>query len=435
MLRSVLLFSLLFILGCQKSSQSDQTAITEDSKNNEKVIYGDDDRKDIFEIQSSALLELSKSTVALMEKSKLKQNSDGSYNVTSTKYSDDYRLCSSEPFFEQRLAAFCSGSLVGKNLILTAGHCITSQAQCDSTRFVFGFAITEKGKQPEVVRDVYSCKKIVSRALNNSTGLDYAIIELTEKVLNRKPLKVRREGVADTGTPLTVIGHPSGLPLKVASGGKVRNVQDQFFVTSLDTYGGNSGSAVFNSENGEIEGVLVRGEDDYVANGSCNLSNRCAETGCRGEDVTRIDVIRDLIPALEDDDTELPPDPPSQPREYAVAQVIAIPDRYPTGIVSSIEVKESVFGKKVSIGVNIDHTYVGDLKLVLVDPIGKEYILRDRKGGRQLNLVGVFGENLESQVDLKVLSTVDTVGVWKLKVSDLISRDTGTLKSWKIKVE
>ncbi len=434
MLRIILITSIILSIGCQKNSNLNEPTTTEDSKNQEKVIYGDDDRKDIYEVQSSNLLELSKSTVALIEKSKLKQNSDGSYNVTSTKYSDDYRLCSSEPFFEQRLAAFCSGSLVGKNLILTAGHCITSQSQCDSTRFVFGFAITEKGKQPEVVRDVYSCKKIISRALNNSTGLDYAIIELAEDVLNRKPLKVRREGVADTGTPLTVIGHPSGLPLKVASGGKVRSVKDQFFVTSLDTYGGNSGSAVFNSETGEIEGVLVRGENDYVVRGSCNVSNRCAEASCRGEDVTRIDVIRDLIPALEDD-TELPPDPPTLPREYAVAQVIAIPDRNPTGILSSVDVKESVLGKKVSVGVDIEHTYVGDLKLVLVDPEGKEYVLRDRKGGRQQNLAGVFGENLDSQVDLKLLSTVESIGVWKLKVSDLISRDVGSLKSWKIKVE
>jgi hypothetical protein len=37
-----------------------------------------------------------------------------------------------------------------------------------------------------------------------------------------------------------------------------------------------------------VAGILVRGETDYVANGSCNIVNVCAETGCRGEDITYV---------------------------------------------------------------------------------------------------------------------------------------------------
>ena len=59
-------------------------------------------------------------------------------------------------------------------------------------------------------------------------------------------------------------------------------------MANLDTYGGNSGSAVFNAKTGLVEGILVRGEQDYVQKGDCRVSNVCPADGCRGEDVTKI---------------------------------------------------------------------------------------------------------------------------------------------------
>ena len=85
-----------------------------------------------------------------------------------------------------------------------------------------------------------------------------------------------------------MIGHPCGLPQKFADGATVRdNTPKAFFVANLDTYGGNSGSPVFNSSNQAVEGILVRGENDFVTNGTCFVSLVCPTTGCRGEDVTR----------------------------------------------------------------------------------------------------------------------------------------------------
>jgi V8-like Glu-specific endopeptidase len=87
-----------------------------------------------------------------------------------------------------------------------------------------------------------------------------------------------------------VIGHPTGLPTKVSAGANVRSVNDVYFVANLDTFGGNSGSAVFNAETGEIEGILVRGERDYRYNSArgCYVPNTCVNLGCRGEDSTLI---------------------------------------------------------------------------------------------------------------------------------------------------
>ena len=96
-----------------------------------------------------------------------------------------------------------------------------------------------------------------------------------------------------------MIGHPSGLPTKFAGGAAVRNnQQNAFFVANLDTYGGNSGSPVFNSNTHAVEGILVRGETDFVQQGNCNVSLVCPSTGCRGEDCTRTTEFEQFVPRV-----------------------------------------------------------------------------------------------------------------------------------------
>jgi V8-like Glu-specific endopeptidase len=86
------------------------------------------------------------------------------------------------------------------------------------------------------------------------------------------------------------------LPLKVAENAFVRDNSNSSYMTcNLDTYGGNSGSPVFNSETHEVEGILVRGETDFEPSGNCNVSLVCPTTGCRGEDVTRTTEFAHLI--------------------------------------------------------------------------------------------------------------------------------------------
>jgi hypothetical protein len=77
------------------------------------------------------------------------------------------------------------------------------------------------------------------------------------------------------------------------------NTPVPFFAANLDTYGGNSGSPVFNATSGTVEGILVRGENDFVSNGSCYVSLVCPTTGCRGEDVTRSTVWSSKVPKIK----------------------------------------------------------------------------------------------------------------------------------------
>ncbi len=211
-------------------------------------------------------------------------------------------ICSNARFSQQITAASCSGFLVAPNYLVTAGHCITSQSDCENYKWVFDYKQSEEEKAEFTVlaADVYSCKRIIERELDRGSRDDFALIELDREVENRTPLEFRTEGKVEDDAPLVVIGHPSGLPTKIADGANVRdNFGSVYFSANLDTFGGNSGSAVFNSETGVVEGILVRGETDYVyTSRGCRVPKVCTEDGCMGEHVTRITNITSLMEEL-----------------------------------------------------------------------------------------------------------------------------------------
>ena len=268
-----------------------------------KVIYGTDDRKDLYQItgpNAPMLRGLAGSTVALFHAARVKIKGDPKTAVLGLAPYGTQRMCKDEPFYDQESGAFCSGSLVAPDMIMTAGHCITSEEDCKSSKFVFGFAVVEEGRLPQTVpvSEVYGCAKLIGRA-QAVRGADWALIKLDRRVANHAPLQINRADDLKNGAKLFVIGHPSGLPTKIAGGGSVRNASlVDYFEAVLDTYKGSSGSAVFNAVTGKIEGILVEGEQDFELRPgqNCVQSKRCAEDACRGEDVTKISVVAGMIP-------------------------------------------------------------------------------------------------------------------------------------------
>lgn len=260
-----------------------------------KVIYGDDNRLDVYQVTRADMREIADSTVALIPQSDLANDGKGMVKILSTSYGKWRNLCSDEPFFDQPTAANCSGSLVGEDLIATAGHCV-SRSTCSSYAFVFGYKMTDAKTAPESVSEseVYSCKEIVAHEYTDNQ--DYALVRLDRPVRGHRPLTIQQTPV-QPGDGIYVVGHPSGLPTKVADGAAVREQLGSYFTSNLDTYGGNSGSAVFNARTHEVVGILVRGAPDFVydRDRKCTVSNRCAEDGCRGEDVTNISYINDAL--------------------------------------------------------------------------------------------------------------------------------------------
>lgn len=261
-----------------------------------KVIYGDDNRVDVYASKNSDFVELAKSTAAMIPKSNLSKGWFSDVYKLKAKSLADRGVCKSERFANQPTAANCSGFLVSDKLLVTAGHCIRSMSDCKGSYWVFNYKMNNSSQYPTEYSEenVYKCNKIVSQSLNNSTMDDYALIELDKTVTVARPAKFRKSGKVSVNDKLVVIGHPTGLPTKIADGAQVRALKNKYFTANLDTYGGNSGSAVFNVVTGEVEGILVRGETDYVRNGGCQVSNRVSNNGGRGEDVTFITNIKEL---------------------------------------------------------------------------------------------------------------------------------------------
>lgn len=262
-----------------------------------KVIYGEDNRVDVFESRKSMYVELAKSTAAMIPNSALRNETNGLVKIGGTTL-QGRGICAKERFAKQPTAANCSGFLVGDKYLVTAGHCIENQVDCNNYKWVFDYKVdhSEQGSVDVEKTAIYSCKSIVERSLDGATQDDYAMIELDRVVTDREPLKFRQRGKPLANAALVVIGHPTGLPTKIADGANVRSHEAKFFRANLDTYGGNSGSAVFNAKSGMVEGILVRGENDYIYSSAdrCQVSNVCPDTGCAGEDVTYITNIKAL---------------------------------------------------------------------------------------------------------------------------------------------
>lgn len=262
-----------------------------------KVIYGKDDRMDIYESSDNLMKEIALSTAAQIMNKNLVQ--EGNIFTIKADTLEQSGMCKSERFSQQMAAGNCSGFLVAPDKLVTAGHCINSDYDCSQHAWVFDFANkTEEVSSFKLSGDqVYRCTKIIERQKDARTQADYAVLKLDRPVVGRSPLKFRKEGKPADDAVMTVIGHPTGLPTKITAAADMRNNSNPvFFVTNADTYGGNSGSAVVDSRTGIVEGILVRGDQDYARSSEgCMVSVYRDQNGGRGEDITRITIINDLM--------------------------------------------------------------------------------------------------------------------------------------------
>lgn len=204
------------------------------------------------------------------------------------------RVCPTERFADQPVLSQCTGFLIAPDLLMTAGHCVQTKYQCEQFRWVFGH---KKGVDRLPRKDVYRCEKIVASELTDSvfSTRDYALIKLDREVEGREPLPVRTDGYVDKDEPLAAIGHPSGLPMKIADNARVTSRRINFFYSNLDTFSGNSGSPVINTRTGLVEGILIQGASDYVkSQEGCRVSRLHSSEDDDEEKVFRLPRVDDL---------------------------------------------------------------------------------------------------------------------------------------------
>jgi Trypsin-like peptidase domain len=250
----------------------------------EKGIFGNDDRKDLFTLEAERAelaavsgdtsyhdkaLKNAAAVCCLVQASKLIPNGDESVKLKTIPFAesqhDTIKMCPLERFSTQPCGAFCTGFLVAPDVVVTAGHCVNADS-VETTRFVFGFRMTSATQAVTTFPkgSVYSGKALLGHKLVNSTGEDWAVVKLDRPVADVTPVKFRKTEKIGNSDKVYVIGFPTGLPCKVAANAKVNQNGNEFvFTGNLDTYGGNSGSPVFNLTTHEVEGILVRGGQDF----------------------------------------------------------------------------------------------------------------------------------------------------------------------------
>lgn len=102
-----------------------------------------------------------------------------------------------------------------------------------------------------------------------------------------------------------------------------------------------------------------------------------------------------------------------------------IPDNDAAGVSSVLTAEDK--GKIVTavLAVDITHTYVGDLRVVL-EHAGKSLIVHDRAGGGD--------DDLKRSFDLPELAGQASAGEWRLSLFDTAGQDVGKLNGWSVQL-
>ncbi|MGE0791516.1 MAG: proprotein convertase P-domain-containing protein [Sandaracinaceae bacterium] len=122
---------------------------------------------------------------------------------------------------------------------------------------------------------------------------------------------------------------------------------------------------------------------------------------------------------------DAPPPPPSEVRRFESTDAVAIPDDEPAGATSTLTVSDTGTAGAVEVELDVTHTYVGDLKIVLSHG-GVDAVLWDEAGGS--------ADDIHQTVRAAAFDGASLAGEWVLHVSDNAAADVGTLEGWALVV-
>lgn len=286
-----------------------------------KSVYGDvDSRQEITECLPDEILRDSKCVVSLWDIFNImpvgndntkRQLITKSFTRSLTHYcirenneyiteSDEMYLSDDVKYYEQQTGAFGTGFLAyhpinKKKYIFTATHNLNDR-NLTGVRFVFGFTKeTVKDHTVTVPKDNIfegqSCRRVdkwTMIELEREVDEKWIAAELCNKVVTKRQR-------------VHMIGHGCGLSMKLSSGSQVVQDSDStLFLSNLDSFCGNSGSPIFDSETHKVVGMMSGGKVDYIKNPddkvvSLQLSYKDWNEKGEGETCIRVSTIVEWI--------------------------------------------------------------------------------------------------------------------------------------------
>lgn len=147
---------------------------------------------------------------------------------------------------------YCTGTLVGPDLFITAGHCVDSTtAGHDYVAMNFEYAA---GSSTLLAQDFYKITELVEEG----GSLDYSVIRLEGNPGLKYGWATLRTNQADVGELITIVQHPGGRAKEVEVG-HVAGYQGSYYTYGdLDTEPGSSGSGIVDSK-GNLVGIHTNG--------------------------------------------------------------------------------------------------------------------------------------------------------------------------------
>ncbi|MGI6856888.1 M6 family metalloprotease domain-containing protein [Mesorhizobium sp. 1B3] len=116
----------------------------------------------------------------------------------------------------------------------------------------------------------------------------------------------------------------------------------------------------------------------------------------------------------------------------AASPMLSIPDDKAAGVSSTIAIAQSGTVAELKVSVDIKHSYIGDLRVVLTSPAGRSTVLHPQLGGSADNLITTYSSAVPGILDDMVGQPI--MGVWTLNVSDRARVDVGKLRKWSIEL-
>lgn len=201
-------------------------------------------------------------------------------------YGEYHSLCRDDPFWDQPVALErldgvptdfgYTGYLVDAQTVLTCWHGwehFSSRAQVA----VFGYARRDAQADPlelpvsqvlpvaaRPVSDPGAAPVAADSAARPRGGSprDWVLLRLEHPVTHLGALEPPALALPRTGRAVYTLGHPCGLPLKLADRARVLAVDGASFRSDLDTFTGNSGSPVFDAASHALVGLVLEGQKD-----------------------------------------------------------------------------------------------------------------------------------------------------------------------------
>jgi len=266
----------LLVPGCV--DRSTEETITQ------QVVVGTDSRIEVYQETRPQWQQLARSSVGVFVETELDLSDPNNIPVTALAVGDTLNLCPYERFREQPGFSYATGVLVSNRIVLTAGHVLETQQQCDRISFVFGYYYDAPGVLHTLTsQDVFRCRRILARELvDQGVRRDYALIELDREATPRFSPVQLSSAEPVLGGEIVTISAPRRVPLKIDTGTivAVRTYYDDYFRAAADVAPGSSGAPAFDTRTGALVGIITQGPADLITLPSCNEELHCTVRSC-----------------------------------------------------------------------------------------------------------------------------------------------------------